>query len=86
MTTSDATGALDSPDARPLYIAKRLSDAKRLEDVLSAAAIEYTVEPDTYQGGIVFRSTRVGAFFYVEPEWREQAEAAMAAAGFTPIK
>jgi hypothetical protein len=69
---------------RPIYMARRLADAQRLESVLTAAGIEYDVEPDTYQGGVVFRSTRVGAFFYVAPEVREQAARVMRENGFTP--
>jgi len=51
-----------------VYIAKRLKDALRLEEVLTAAGLDYAVETDTYRGGMIFVSERVGAFFYVEPE------------------
>jgi hypothetical protein len=51
-----------------VYIAKRLKDALRLEEVLTGAGFDYAVETDTYRGGIIFVSERVGAFFYVEPE------------------
>lgn len=71
---------------RPVYVARRLADATRLEEVFNAAGIAYDVEPDTYQGGIIFRSARVGAFFYVEPELREQAVAVMLGNGFVPLK
>ncbi len=70
---------------RPLYVARRLSDAKRLEEALTTAGIEYEVEPDTYQGGVIFRSARVGAFFYVEPAVRERASALMLEHGFKPL-
>jgi len=48
-----------------VYIAKRLKEALALEDLLTERAIDYYVEPDTYTGGVIFRRTRVGAFFYV---------------------
>ena len=51
-----------------VYIAKRLKDALRLEDALTASGIDYAVQPETYHGGIIFRGERVGAFFYVDPE------------------
>ncbi len=51
-----------------IYIAKRLNDALRLESVLTEAGIDYGVEADEYRGGIIFRSVRAGAFFYVLPE------------------
>lgn len=50
-----------------VYIAKRLRDALRLEDALTKSGIDYAVQTETYVGGLVFRSERVGAFFYVDP-------------------
>ena len=50
-----------------IYIAKRLRDALRLEELLTAAGVDYAVETDTYRGGLIFVSERVGAFFYVDP-------------------
>jgi len=48
-----------------VYIAKKLKDALRLEAVLSEAGVDYGVEADEYRGGVIFRSVRAGAFFYV---------------------
>jgi hypothetical protein len=76
----------ENPEELPLYVAKRLADAERLEAVFTAAGIEYDVEPKTYQGGVIFRTERVGAFFYVAPELRERAVALMLGNGFTPVK
>jgi hypothetical protein len=73
-------------EERPIYVARRLADAQRLEAVLTAAGIEYEVEPETYQGGVIFRSTRVGAFFYVAPEWRDRAAAILLENGFKPLQ
>ncbi len=56
-----------------IFIAKKLRQAKALEEVLSAAGIDYHVEPDEYIGGFVFKSKRIGAFFYVETADRERA-------------
>jgi hypothetical protein len=56
-----------------LYIAKRLKEALKLEESLTAATINYAVETDTYRGGIIFASERVGAFFYVREEDLPQA-------------
>jgi hypothetical protein len=49
-----------------VYIAKRLRDALHLEDALTASAVDYAVQTETYVGGVIFRSERAGAFFYVE--------------------
>ena len=65
-----------------IYIAKKLRDALRLESVLTEAGIDYAVEPDRYVGGVIFRSERVGAFFYVAPEAAEQAGDIMHRHGF----
>lgn len=65
-----------------VYIAKRLKDAQRLEEVLTEAGIDFGVEADEYRGGVVFSSVRMGAFFYVRPESAEGARAAIARAGF----
>jgi hypothetical protein len=65
-----------------IYIAKKLKDALRLESVLTEAGIDYAVEPDHYVGGVIFRSERVGAFFYTAPESAEQVHEAMHRNGF----
>lgn len=67
-----------------LYIAKKLREALALEKVLDAAGFDYLVEPDTYRGGVIFASERVGAFFYVRPEREEEARAVIRGAGYAP--
>ena len=65
-----------------IYIAKKLKEALRLESVLSEAGVDYAVEPDHYVGGLIFRSERVGAFFYVAPESISQVREVMHRHGF----
>lgn len=65
-----------------LYIAKKLKDALRLEDLLTSAGIDYAVETDQYVGGVLFRSARVGAFFYVLPDVLDDARNLMRQNGF----
>jgi hypothetical protein len=69
-----------------IFVAKRLQDAISLESVLTGAGIDYAVEPDQYEGGIIFKSMRVGAFFYVRPESREKAVTIMLEKGYVPVK
>jgi hypothetical protein len=69
-----------------VYIAKRLRDALRLESVLNSAGIDYGVEADNYTGGVVFRSTRVGAFFYVLPDALEIVHRVMRENGYRPYR
>jgi hypothetical protein len=68
-----------------IYIAKRLVDATQLESILTAGDIDYGVEADEYQGGVIFRRTRVGAFFYVLPEVRDRAVSLLLGYGYTAL-
>jgi len=65
-----------------IYIAKRLKEALKLESALTESGVEYAVEPDKYSGGVIFRSERVGAFFYVLPNSIEHAREVMRKHGF----
>ncbi len=67
-----------------LYVAKKLKEALRLEELLTAAGIEYLVETDKYSGGVIFRSERVGAFFYVPPAHNSAARETLVRAGLEP--
>lgn len=69
-----------------VYIAKKLREALRLEDVLTTSGIDYLVETDTYRGGVIFVSERVGAFFYVLPEAAEQTRRLMTEHGYRPYQ
>jgi len=69
-----------------LYIAKKLKHALALEAALDGAGLDYAVEVDEYQGGIIFRSVRQGAFFYVLPGDLEAARRVVQDAGFTPFE
>ncbi len=67
-----------------IYVARKLKEALALESELTAAGVDYLVEPDVYAGGIVFRSERVGAFFYVAPETQEAARQVLIEHGYRP--
>jgi hypothetical protein len=69
-----------------LYIAKKLKEALRLEETLTSAGLDYLVEPDTYRGGIIFASERVGAFFYVAPDQLEEARALLRTHRYKPYE
>ena len=76
----------EGKEAILVYIAKRLRDALKLESVLTAAGLEYGVEADHYSGGMIFKSQRVGAFFYVLPESLEATRRVMLANGYRPYE
>ena len=65
-----------------IYVAKKLKEALRLEEVLTQAGLDYLVEPDKYSGGMIFRTERVGAFFYVTPAHEASARETLAREGF----
>jgi len=67
-----------------VYIAKRLKDALHLEQVLAEAGVDFGVEADEYRAGVVFRTVRAGAFFYVLPDAVGRAFAVIQLAGYTP--
>ena len=69
-----------------IYVAKRLKDALKLESVLTDASLDYLVEPDRYTGGVIFRTERVGAFFYVAPAAEAMTRRVMIDNGYRPIE
>lgn len=69
-----------------LYIAKKLKEALKLEEILTAAEIDYAVETDTYRGGLIFASERVGAFFYVIPEGLDEARKVLVENRYKPYE
>ena len=69
-----------------VYIAKKLNDALRLESILAGAGVDFGVEADEYRGGIIFRTVRAGAFFYVLPESLAAAHEVMRRNGYKPYE
>jgi hypothetical protein len=69
-----------------IYIAKKLKDALRLESILTDSGLDYGVEADEYRGGVIFRSVRAGAFFYVLPETVDAAHDIMRRNGYKPFE
>jgi hypothetical protein len=68
-----------------VYIAKKLKEALAIEKLFTDAGLDYVVEPDTYSGGIIFRTERTGAFFYVAPENQTRAVALLTGASYTAL-
>lgn len=50
-----------------VYMARRLREALKLEDLLTREGIDYLVETGTYTGGLLIKRDLTGAFFYVAP-------------------
>jgi hypothetical protein len=73
-----------SKDLELIFIAKKLREAKAVEEGLSQAGFDYLIETGTYSGGVIFHTQRVGAFFYVQPEDSEPARGYLRERGFRP--
>ncbi len=69
-----------------VFVAKRLKEALALEKVFEEGALDYAVVPTTFTSGLLFRSERIGAFFYVAPQYAPHARELMLARGFTPYE
>jgi hypothetical protein len=67
-----------------VYIAKKLRESLAVEKVLADAGVEFCVEVDYYTGGVIFRSQRAGAFFYVDFSERAAAERALTGGRYLP--
>ncbi len=67
-----------------VYIAKRLREAKKIEDMFDQGGLDYLVEPDRYRGGVLFVRELIGAFFYVGEDDVETARNHLRAAGLKP--
>ena len=50
-----------------VYMARRLREALKLENLMTEMGIDYLVETGTYTGGLLIRRDLTGAFFYVSP-------------------
>jgi hypothetical protein len=69
-----------------IYIAKKLKEALALEKLFTDGGLDYLVEPDRYTGGVLFRTERVGAFFYVAREDERSAREMLVSGGYQPYE
>jgi hypothetical protein len=74
----------ENKDPVLIYIGKKLKDSLRLEEIFTAANVDYGVEADEYRGGVIFRSVRAGAFFYVLPATVDAAHEVTGRNGYKP--
>jgi hypothetical protein len=68
-----------------IHVARKLKHALLLEQLLTDAGVDYAVESDNYLAGTFFRSQRVGAFFYVDPDDEVVAREVLRRAGLKPF-
>jgi hypothetical protein len=76
----------DGKEPSLIFIAKRLKEALKLEQILTEAGVDYGVEADRYRGGFIFQSERIGAFFYVLDEVADTARQVLTSHGYRPYE
>jgi hypothetical protein len=52
-------------DAEQIFLARKLREARRVEDFLTDAGVDYFVEVEAYARSFLFGTIRHGAAFYV---------------------
>ena len=67
-----------------VYIARRLKEALRIEELFNGGGLDYAIETEPYMAGFLFRTQRMGAFFYVARESEQSARFLLLHSGFTP--
>jgi hypothetical protein len=69
-----------------VYMARRLKESLAVERVLDDGGLDYVVEPAYYQSGILFRTTKIGAYFYVLPSDLDRARTLLTQHKFKPYE
>lgn len=69
-----------------VYMARRLSEALHMENLLTSSGVDYLVETGTYSGGFLMRRELAGAFFYVAPKDLQTTRAIMASNQIKPYE
>ena len=69
-----------------VYMARRLKEALAVEELFDAGGLDFAVEARSYQSGLLFPFSRVGAFFYVAPDLEARAGDLLKSHGYEPCK
>jgi hypothetical protein len=67
-----------------VYMAKKMKESLAVEKVLDGGGLDYAVEPDYYRSGLLFRSTKIGAYFYVLPQDEDRARSLLLEYSYKP--
>jgi hypothetical protein len=65
-----------------VYMARRLKRALAAEKLFAQRGIDYLLETGPYLSGLLFRTTKVGVFFYTAPADEARARTLLSEAGF----
>ena len=72
----------DLGDPEPIFIAGSLRAARRAEEWLTTAGVDYSVEVEPIGRSLLFGSVRMGAAFYVTSSQAAYCRQQLTAAGF----
>lgn len=66
-------------DAEPVYLARRLDNAQKIEEILTGLGIDYAVSVQPYQASAlgIFFGSYMGAYFLVASESAPKAREAL---------
>ena len=64
-----------------IYMARRLKRALAAQQIFDARGIDYLLETGPYLSGLLFRTSKVGVFFYTKAEDEEHARTLLREAG-----
>lgn len=76
----------DNHSPHLIYIAKKLKESLAVELLFSENEVDYGLETDSYRGGLVFQTERVGVFFYVRPDAEALARDLLTRHGYQPAE
>jgi hypothetical protein len=76
----------DGRELRLLFMARRLREALKIEDLLTRSGVDYCVETGLYEGGLLFRMQLAGAFFYVDPQDLQRSQQLLVENRFKPYE
>jgi len=65
-----------------VFMARRLRDALAVERIFAECGMDYALETGPYLSGLLFRTTKIGAYFYVTPEAEGRARVLLLERGY----
>jgi hypothetical protein len=69
-------------DAQQVFLARKLGEARQVEEFLAEAGIDYNVEVEAYSRSLLFGTIRYGAAFYVTSAVAAECRQRLREAGF----
>jgi hypothetical protein len=72
----------DLHDPERIFIARTVRQARRVEELLTEAGVDYVVQVEPYSRSILFGTIRHGAAFYVSASHAAQSRERLIGTGF----